>query len=1221
MESNGATTPFSNTIGGWRVEPEDASNNALVFPLPSKLATLAGATTTPGWGLLDGPDSGPPADVNITWSISPAPDDSPDDPCHAIGSDIGCQSQTLGESLPILGTPFFLRYQSDRAVGRAGADSAAINDALGLGGWTLSAHHALSFVAPQGTFFRGNSGSDGPPPLLPKALFLGDGRVRSSSKMQTPLRVGSTNYVTSDDGSEAYSFDWFSGRHLQTLRPLTGAPQYTFGYDRAGHLITVTDSSNNITTIQRDPNGHPTAIVSPYGQTTTLEMDGNGYLSRITDPVGNQIQLVTDTGGLLQSLTDANGNVHSFQYDSLGRLQNDANPAGGSTTLTRTDGLPGNYAVSKTSALKRTSNYAVALSGDASSTTQKMTNTDPSGAVTTKTETQSKGTLSESTSLPDGTTINATLGPDPRWGIETPIPSSTTVTTPSGLQNQVSVTRAATLADPSNPLSLQTQTDTVVVNGRTSTRAYDSSTQTVTTTTPAGRQTVMTLDNLERVVQVAPPGVSPIEISYDTHGHVTGIAQGARVSMFGYDPQGFLATATDPLSNVTGFTRDANGRVTAQLLPDAQSIGFTYDPESNLTSLTPPGRPAHSFAYTAIDLLASYQPPALGGVPSVNTNYTYNVDGQLTQWSRPDGVTPLVTFDTAGRLTTLTIPEGKLGLSYDSAGRVATMTDVSGGSISYDYDGALVTRETVSGRVQGTLERTYDNDFRVTSTTLDGANAASFSYDPDSLLVQAGPLAITRDPQTGFVSATSAGVVTTSETRSNFGEASGWSAAARGNALYSATLTRDLDGRITDKSETIDGTTTAFTYAYDSRGRLTDVTRNGSAIAHYGYDANGNRTSFTGPSSTVLGTYDAQDRLLTYGSATYTFGANGELQSKHDPSGTTSYVYDALGNLRSATLADGTVISYVFDALNRRVGKTVNGTLAQGFLYENQLRPAAELDGNGNIVSRFVYATHVNVPDVIMKGGTAYRVLTDQVGSVRLVVSTSDGTIAQHIDYDEFGNVLADSSPGFQPFGFAGGIYDRDTHLVRLGARDYDASGGSWTNKDPLLFDGGDTNLYRYVVNDPVNRTDPFGTFDWAFGAVVNASFEGGAIFGTGGTAQAGVGTFFSGTYWNGLGAFASAGGFAGAGHKRACAPENGQKTGVLGGFVGVGAGVWVSNVANASDLEGTFKNVNINAGWLIGVNISIGWDDSGHVFVAGSGEGGGGASVSYYPTYTVAVP
>jgi RHS repeat-associated protein len=118
----------------------------------------------------------------------------------------------------------------------------------------------------------------------------------------------------------------------------------------------------------------------------------------------------------------------------------------------------------------------------------------------------------------------------------------------------------------------------------------------------------------------------------------------------------------------------------------------------------------------------------------------------------------------------------------------------------------------------------------------------------------------------------------------------------------------------------------------------------------------------------------------------------------------------------------------------------------------------------------------VNVPALMMKGGVTYRIVTDHLGSPRLVVDSATGVIAQRVDYDEFGRVTLDTNPGFQPFGFAGGIYDADTGLVRFGARDYDAQVGRWTAKDPVRFDGGDTNLYIYMKGDPISASDPRGT-------------------------------------------------------------------------------------------------------------------------------------------------
>ncbi|MEW6068541.1 MAG: RHS repeat-associated core domain-containing protein [Nitrospirota bacterium] len=98
-----------------------------------------------------------------------------------------------------------------------------------------------------------------------------------------------------------------------------------------------------------------------------------------------------------------------------------------------------------------------------------------------------------------------------------------------------------------------------------------------------------------------------------------------------------------------------------------------------------------------------------------------------------------------------------------------------------------------------------------------------------------------------------------------------------------------------------------------------------------------------------------------------------------------------------------------------------------------------------------------------------------KVGSLRAVTDTA-GNIVKRIDYDSFGNIINDSNLAFNiPFGFAGGLHDRDTGLVRFGARDYDPSIGRWTAKDPIDFGGGDVNLFQYVGNNPVNKIDPTG--------------------------------------------------------------------------------------------------------------------------------------------------
>ncbi|MDY6823658.1 MAG: RHS repeat-associated core domain-containing protein [Thermodesulfobacteriota bacterium] len=115
------------------------------------------------------------------------------------------------------------------------------------------------------------------------------------------------------------------------------------------------------------------------------------------------------------------------------------------------------------------------------------------------------------------------------------------------------------------------------------------------------------------------------------------------------------------------------------------------------------------------------------------------------------------------------------------------------------------------------------------------------------------------------------------------------------------------------------------------------------------------------------------------------------------------------------------------------------------------------------------------MPVAVEKEGVLYYLAYNQVGSLR-VVADSAGNIVKQIEYDAHGYILNDTNPGFDlPFGFAGGLHDRDTGLVRFGYRDYDPDTGRWTAKDPIGFAGGDSDLYGYVLNDPVNLVDPQG--------------------------------------------------------------------------------------------------------------------------------------------------
>jgi RHS repeat-associated protein len=909
------------------------------------------------------------------------------------------------------------------------------------------------------------------------AIYIADRINNRVRKISAPLPGFSNGDITvpAEDGGLLYRFSP-QGRHLSTINALTNATLLTFGYDSASRLITITDADNNVTTIERNGSGNPTGILSPFGQRTTLTLDANGFLASVTNPASESVQLTYNSTGLLTKLKDPRNNEYLFEYDALGRLTKDTDPASGFQSLALTEfGLNGaNKDVQHKTALNRNTLYRTE---QLQSGVERRTNTAPDG---TQTQHSFGPDRRHTLTFADGVTATFTESGDPRFGMGAPFITSQTVRMPSSLQATITGSRVAQLTDPTNLASLITLTDTFTLNGQAYTSTYTAATRTTVSASPLNRQTTTTTNVQGRTVSAQTAGLHPAAFTYDNRGRLSTLTAAtgaeARTASFAYNANGFLQSITDPLQRVVSYLYDAAGRETSKTLPDGRVIQFGYDANGNLTSLTPPGRPAHTFTYNAVNLPTAYTPPNVGAGTNA-TLYSYNQDRQLTRIARPDGINVDYAYDSAGRLSTLTQPRGATTYNYNATtGRLASIAAPGGITQTFTYDGSLLTSETLSGPVAGSVQRTYANFFRTASLKINNANPITFTYDNDSLLTQAGGLQLTRNAQNGLLSATSIGNVADTLARNGFGEVTTYNATFNGNALYTVQYTFDKLGRITAKTETLGGVSDTYEYAYDLAGRLTQVKKNGVAVATYTYDSNGNRLSFTGPGGSLNATYDNQDRMTQYGGATYAYTANGELQSKTVAGQTTNYQYDTAGNLMAVTLPAGTQIAYLVDGENRRIGKQVNGTLTRGFLYEDGLRISAELNGSNNVISRFVYATGVNVPDYMVKAGVTYRLVTDHLGSVRTVVDTATGAVVQRIDYDEFGRVLADTSPGFQPFGFAGGLYDPDTGLVRFGARDYDAETGRWTAKDPIIFEGDDTNLYAYVFNDPVNTIDPVGT-------------------------------------------------------------------------------------------------------------------------------------------------
>jgi RHS repeat-associated protein len=956
-------------------------------------------------------------------------------------------------------------------------------------------------------------------------LYLSDGSnlVRAVSVDLVPHaaafpaeRVGVAFTVGSDDGSQLYEFD-SALHHVQTLDAHTGAPLLAFGYDPNGRLQTITDqtvadANHNTTTINRDPSSGNITIVGPFGATTTLTPDANGYLASATDPANQTTQFTygVDGIGLMATKTDPQGagGVHQFHFDpTTGRLLRDQDPAGGFLSFTPASFVPGGTTTTLSTAMNVQTTYQTFTTPDG---VMHRQNTLPNQL----TSSLAVGTNGVSTATaPDGTTTVETDTPDPRLGLWSPVRSVTT-TTPSGLQRVVTVTRT-TDADASVgivPFTEQTALD----NGDAGvwTRTFDPTSSTWTTTSPLGRTTTVTVDPANRPTTISAAGVqTPVQIAYDQQGRPKTVNQGAfvpgapdsgaapqpRTWTMEYDNGGYLSTATDPMDAGVRYLNDSVGRPTDILLPEVdggtRDLQRSYDGDNNVRSVTLPrnaNQEQHQLSYTPVDELQQYTPPS----PDAGTWFTkdsYDLDGRLKVETRPDGTTIVPDYDTpGGRLAHLTYPQGTLTVNYypagnstggASPGHIQSLVTPTGETLTYGYDGPLLTFQTWTGGPVSnpvSVGFGYDNRFRVARQTLNGGSPLQFGYDADDLMTSAGALSpIVRDPQNGRITGTTLGLVTDAIGYDSNGLLASFTAAFSGTNRYVETIVaRDGDQRITERIEALNGGSVDWVYRYDVAGRLTDVFKNGAQVSHYEYDADDNRITANVSSGSVNPTYDAQDRLQTYGSTSYAFGANGELQSKTVGNQTTSFIYDVFGNLLRVGLPSGTEIEYTTDGRNRRIAKQVNGVFSIAFVYQDALRPLATVDASGNVVARFVYGTRANVPDYMTKGGGTYRIISDHLGSPRVVVDVATGSVVQQVDYDEFGNVTSDTNPGFQPFGFAGGLYDQDTKLVRFGARDYDASVGRWTAKDPIRFDGG-MNLYLYARNDPVNRRDASGKYDW----------------------------------------------------------------------------------------------------------------------------------------------
>ncbi|HEB89302.1 MAG TPA: hypothetical protein ENI85_07005, partial [Deltaproteobacteria bacterium] len=675
--------------------------------------------------------------------------------------------------------------------------------------------------------------------------------------------------IPSEDGLLLFDFDP-NGRHLRTRNALTDADLLTFGYDLEGRLIEIREiapsgdpADDRVTTVTRDVDGLPIRITGPDGAVTDLTTDVNGYLETVSNPLGETHAFAYSADGLLQSYVRPAGGQFQFSYDALGLLIRDDDPEGGFQTLSRAEDATG-YTVTLTSASglardKRVEEAPVAADG-----LQRRTRVDPAGFVTNILEIPGESSTIEA---PSGLVTQIVLDPDPRLGLASPYTQQRTLTLPSGLVRSETATRVVTL-DPVTK-ALLSQTDTVLLNGRPTVSVFDNLALTRQTTTPEGRVITQRLDAQGRTLGIQVGNLEEVRFEYDASGRRIAVRQGQgvdeRVTTIARDANGNISSVSSLLGGsplTTQFTYDGANRLISTISPGLSVIDFAYDANGNLVRLRPDGRPDHLSVYNFLDLEEQYEPPPVSAAdPSSFT--TYDLDRRPTLETRPDGSSIAFDYDLVGRLVSLTTPRGPTTFSYSATtGQLEGVVGPGGESLSYTFDGPLLSSVSWSGTISGSIAFQYDSDFRVMTESVNGAPGIGFVYDDDSLLVGAGALGITRDPSNGLVESTTLGSVATVHQYDPFGSLESMTASAGTTPLYSTSYQRDTLGRITQQSEVVQGTSLDRTYDYDLAGRLVGVTENGVPVRTYTYDGNGNRLSRADSSGTTAGVYDDQDRLL-----------------------------------------------------------------------------------------------------------------------------------------------------------------------------------------------------------------------------------------------------------------------------------------------------------------------------------------------------------------------
>lgn len=838
---------------------------------------------------------------------------------------------------------------------------------------------------------------------------------------------------------------------IETIPPCGCKTIRTF--DAQGNVLTEKDPMGNTITRTYDAGNNLLTETDPNGHTTTHTFDAFGLLTRITDPTGAPTFLERDDFGRVASMTDAKGRVTRFEHEDNA---NDPLKPSKPKKVIYPDGT----------SLQFTYNSfgQVASFTDASGATQQLV-ADDAGKLLKRIDALGKET---------NYAYNA------RGELES-------VTNALGQTTYMEYDRAGRLVKrwaPLNPASGLPAPDTAAAGDYALTRfEYDD----------LGRL-VKTFDPLNRVT----------EKTYRDDGVVTAIKDNAgRITTFEHDGNGRRTALIDPNGNRTEFTYNGDNAVTTQTDPLGKVTTYVYDPAGNLASVTDRNGRKREFAYDAADRLTSeiWKDTSAQTVKTIVR--AYDVLGNLTRAADDTG--ELVhTYDVRNRPATLTATyTGRapfvLNFAYNEAARTATVTDGEGVSVTSESDARGLMKQLTwqGGGIAPAVVKMTRNDLgdltevlrynNVAGTSMvgktvytfdrarsdNGVAATAYLANGDSSLLESykatealGPLQIA--PEIGSLLAQGSSplsrITAIEHQKADGTEILGFD--------YEHNDAGELQSEI--KNQTLE-----ISYGYDATGQLTSVSEGeGPALSEvegFTYDPSGNRLTSTndpGPSTNDYAVGPG-NRTLSDGVYTYGYDNEGNLVSKANPTERWVYTYDHRNRLTEARKYEPsnsqllTSISYVYDVLDRRIAKTVNGQTST-FNYHGE-HIWKETAPNGT-ATRYLTGEDMDQWIATQSGGNIRWQLADRLGSIRATADNS-GTVLSQTDYNAFGKPTGDAAY----LGFTGREYDAETGLYYYRARYMDTALGRFTSEDPIKFDAGDFNISRYVHNSPQNLSDPMG--------------------------------------------------------------------------------------------------------------------------------------------------